>query len=219
MVPSRAVDPTLLVLVRHGETPANTEGIWHGSTDTPLSPRGLEQARLVARWLASGRPVAALYTSPLQRAVHTAREIGARLGLAAQVEADLAEYHLGTWEGRAYRDLLDREDFWRRIARDPDFAPEGGESVRRVGERVADALRRIAAAHPGERAVLVSHGGALSLGLGWLLDGHHASWRRVMHNCAVSELVLDPEPRLLRFNEAAHLEGVEPLDPRALVGR
>jgi broad specificity phosphatase PhoE len=208
-----------LVLVRHGETPANLERVWHGSTDTPLSERGRAQAQRVARLLAESQPRPAfIYTSPLQRAAHTAREIGLLLGLEPVIDADLSEYQIGTWEGRSYRELLEREDFWGRIARDPDFAPEGGESVRQVAERFVRSALRIAAAHPGARGVVVSHGGAMALGLGWLLDGRHSSWKRVMRNCAVSELVFDPEPRLARFDDAAHLEDLGGVDPRDLRG-
>ena len=209
---------TTLILVRHGETPANTERVWHGSTDTPLSERGRRQAQRVAAYLAETAPgVAALYCSHLQRALHTAGAIGRELGLDARVDAELAEYHLGSWEGRPYRELLEVEDFWTRIRGDPDFAPEGGESVRQVAERFASAVGRIAATHPGETAVVVSHGGTMALGLGWLLDGRHSSWKRVMQNCAVSELAFDP-PELVRFDYADHLEGIDPVDPRDLGG-
>ena len=67
-------------------------------------------------------------------------------------------------------------------------------------------LRSIAATHLGERVIVVCHGGALSLGLGHLLDGDCTAWRRVMDNCAVSELVIDPRPALLSFNHTAHLD-------------
>ncbi len=213
-------EPALLYLVRHGETAANTERVWHGSTDTPLSERGHAQAERVGDYLGETLgTAAALYTSHLQRARHTARPIGRALDLEARIDEDLGEYHLGSWEGRPYRELLEQEDFWRRIKQDPDFAPEGGESVRQVAERVAGAMRRIAAAHLGESVVLVSHGGAMAIGLGLLLDAELASWRRVMNNCAVSELVLEPEPRLARFNHSDHLDGLDPVDPRDLGGK
>ncbi len=212
-------DSTTLILVRHGETAANTDRVWHGATDTPLSEKGRLQARAVARHLAEAEPAAAaVYTSGLQRAGDTAREIGLAQGIVPRIEPRIGEYDLGTWEGRPFSELLGVEDFWTRIKEDPDFAPEGGESPRSVASRFEEAVRTIAAAHEGERVVLVSHSGAISLGLGWLLDSRLACWRRVMNNCAFSELVLDPEPRLLRFNESGHLAGHEPLDPRDLSG-
>jgi probable phosphoglycerate mutase len=91
---------------------------------------------------------------------------------------------------------------------DPDFAEHGGESPRQVAERFTGSLLRIAAAHPGGRAIVVAHGGALSMGLAAILDGDYTQWKRVMHNCAVSELVFEPAPALLSFNLIEHLDGI-----------
>jgi broad specificity phosphatase PhoE len=94
------------------------------------------------------------------------------------------------------------------MAKDPDWRPGGGESARGVATRIAGALARLAARHRGERIVVVTHGGALTLGLGLLLDADPSAWRRVMDNAAISELQLEPTPRLLRFNETQHLDGL-----------
>jgi probable phosphoglycerate mutase len=198
---------TILTLVRHGETTANVEGVWHGSIDTQLTERGLRQAERVARHLASTRPqAAAVYASPLIRSFLTARAIADALGLEARIEPDLTEYHLGSLEGVSYQDLTAKHRLFERMREDPDHSPGGGESPRQVAERYAGALRRIAAAHPGENPIVIGHGGALTLGLALLLDGDVTSWRRVMGNCAVSDLVLDPQPALLSFNHTDHLE-------------
>jgi probable phosphoglycerate mutase len=213
-------DPTTLILVRHGETFANTERVWHGVTDTPLSEKGFEQARAVARHLADAEaPASAIYTSQLQRAGNTAREIGLAQGIVPHIDPRIGEYDLGVWEGRPYAELLGVENFWTRIKEDPDFAPEGGESPRDVAKRFEAAVREVASTHAGERVVLVSHGGTMSLGLGWILEQRLSCWRRVMNNCAFSELVFEPEPSLGRFNESAHLSGNEPVDPRDISGR
>lgn len=200
---------TVLTLIRHGETPANLDGVWHGSTDTPLTERGLQQALLVARHVAERHAdAAALYASDLQRARETARAIEQALALPLVLDARLREYDLGQWEGKTYRELHEEHRLWHHMKRDPDFAPHGGESPRQVTDRFTEALRRIAAAHPGERVLVVAHGGALAMALGALLDGDGGSWRRVMDNCAVTELVIEPKPELLSFNHTAHLEGV-----------
>jgi broad specificity phosphatase PhoE len=201
--------PCTLTLVRHGETPANLAGLWHGSLDTPLTPRGERQAERVALHLARTRGDArSLYASTLTRARRTAGAIGARTGLAVATDAALCEYDLGAWEGRSYTELVRDEKLFERMAQEPDWRPGGGESSRAVAERLAGALRAIAARHPGERVVVVSHGGALTLAFGLLLDGDPGVWRRVMDNAAVSELTLHPEPRLHRFNEVHHLDGL-----------
>jgi 2,3-bisphosphoglycerate-dependent phosphoglycerate mutase len=201
--------PTRLTIVRHGETAANLEGVWHGSIDTELTDRGARQALRVAAALAASAPAAtALYSSPLRRARETARAIADALALEPRLEPDLAEYHLGALEGRSYQELFAEHRLFERMREDPDWRPGGGESPRQVAERCAGALGRIAAAHPGERVIVVSHGGALTLGLGLLLDGDPATWRRVMDNCAITELSVASAPALLAFNRVDHLDGI-----------
>lgn len=203
-------DRAILTLVRHGQTSANLDGVWHGSTDTRLTALGQRQAAALARWLADHhRDVAAVYTSDLVRALDTARAIAATLGLEPRAEPALREYDLGAWEGLSFRELWERYRLWDRMRADPHFAPHGGETPRAVVERMVAALRRIASAHRGQRVVVVTHGGGLSMALGALLDGDYTRWDRVMGNCAVSDLVLEPAPALLRFNVAEHLADLE----------
>jgi broad specificity phosphatase PhoE len=204
------VDPrTVLILVRHGETAANSDGVWHGSTDTPLTERGVRQASRVAERIGAAFPdVAALYTSDLERACRTAEAIGAVLGLQHRLEENLREYHLGSWEGKRYSDLYHEHKLWHHIRTDPDFAPHGGESPRQVASRLTAALKKIAVDHPGERVVVVTHGGALSMAMGAILDGSYTEWRPVVDNCAISELVFEPSPELLSFNLTEHLQGI-----------
>jgi probable phosphoglycerate mutase len=198
---------TILTLVRHGETPANVEGVWHGSIDTELTDRGRVQASRVAEHVAATRTdVRAIYASPLQRARHTAAAIAERLVLDVAVEDDLREYHLGAWEGLPYSLLTAEHRLFERMHADPDWEPGGGESARGVALRLAGCLERLAERHAGERIVVVSHGGALTLALGWLVDGDPSTWRRVMGNCAVTDLELGAKASLLAFNESAHLE-------------
>ncbi len=128
------------------------------------------------------------------------------LGLEIRVEEDLREFDLGSWEGKSYRELFEEHELWHHMKRDPDFAPHGGETPRGAARRLAGAMQRIAARHRGERVVVVTHGGVLSMALGELIDGDYSNWRRVMDNAAVSELAFAPEPNLLRFNLKDHLE-------------
>jgi broad specificity phosphatase PhoE len=202
-------DRSVLTLVRHGETPANRGGVWHGSIDTPLTEHGLAQALRVGRYLQQEQGDAtAVYCSPLQRARHTADAIAAALGLEARTEADLTEYHLGSWEGKTYAELAKTHRFWHHLKTDPDFAPHGGESPRQVADRYAGALRRIAELHRGERVVVVGHGGAFSMAFALLIEGDYTKWGGVMSNCGVSELTLEPRPSLLSFDHTDHLEGL-----------
>jgi len=207
ILPRAMATPTVYTIVRHGETAANTGGVWHGSTDTPLSERGRRQAERVAAHLAAAHPdVAALYTSPLERARHTAEAIARALGVEPRIDTGLAEYHLGRWEGETYAALLKEHQLWQNMQRDPDWKPHGGESGRDVVDRFRASLERIGGAHPGARVIVVSHGGALALAMAALLRGRVGEWYEPMANCAVSELVLAPKPELLSFNAVGHLD-------------
>ena len=204
---------TVLTLVRHGQTSANIDAVWHGWTDTPLTQLGVRQAQRVATFLDEHSADATLvYSSPLARARHTAEHIAARLGLEIRIEDDLREYDIGEWEGKTFEELQEVHRLWEHIRADPDFAPHGGESPRRVIQRLTGCLRRIAREHANERIIAVAHGGALALALGEFLSprpNQRAEWVHLMDNCAVSELTLDPRPELLSFNLNEHLEDLE----------
>jgi broad specificity phosphatase PhoE len=197
---------TLLTIVRHGQTSANIDRVWHGSTNTPLTAHGRGQAAAAAAFIeANHKPVQNIYASPLDRAHHTAEAIAERLGLTPEIDPGLAEYDLGAWEGMSFNELWSEKKLFDNMRADPDYRPHGGESPKQVGDRLADSLRRIADRHPGERVVVVSHGGALSIAFGLLLDNDYGSWTRVMNNCAITELALDPQPELVSFNRTEHL--------------
>lgn len=198
--------PALITLVRHGQTSANLDGVWHGSTDTPLTLHGHDQAAATGAFIkANLSPVHCVYTSPLQRAQNTAAAIAEPLGQTPNLESDLVEYDLGNWEGLPFAHLFEEKKLFHNMRADHDYRPHGGESPKQVGDRIARALRRIADRHPGERIVVVSHGGALSIAFGLILDNDYSRWNRMMDNCGISELVLDPDPKLVSFNQVGHL--------------
>jgi probable phosphoglycerate mutase len=199
-----------LILVRHGEIEANVSRVWHGSTDSPLTERGVRQAECAARYLReTSSDAVALYSSPQRRALDTAAPIASALGLEPRIEPGVAEYSIGELEGTPYAELMRPEGFFDRIREDPGYAPPGGESPRAVAERVLRAFASIARAHGDARVILVAHGAALALGLALLLEGDAQAWIRFhKSNCGVSELELTDPPALLAFDRKDHLAGV-----------
>jgi probable phosphoglycerate mutase len=196
----------LLTIVRHGQTSANVDGLWHGSTNTQLTDLGRTQAAAAGAFIESNfRPVAHVYASPLDRAHHTAQAIAGPLGLTPKLENELVEFDLGSWEGMPFATLYKEKKLFENMMSDPDFRPHGGESPKQVGDRLAGALRKISTRHPGERVVVVTHGAALSIAFGVLLDNDYTCWDRMMNNCAISELTLAPTPSLVSFNRVEHL--------------
>ena len=148
-----------IILVRHGETAWNRERRMQGQTNTPLSDIGRAQAKAVGQRLARER-FAALYSSDLERAWDTAAAIAEVTGHKIIEDKRLRERTFGVFEGLSYEDMITRypEEHKRFAAREPDFAVPGGESPRAFFERSLACLEEIAAAHPGETVVAVTHG-------------------------------------------------------------
>ncbi|MEZ5560764.1 MAG: histidine phosphatase family protein [Pseudomonadales bacterium] len=197
-----------ILLLRHGQIRANRQGRWHGSTDSPLTWRGRRQAKRTARHLLQqAAPLGAIYSSPLQRCRHTAQTVADRLQLPVVVEPDLREYAIGEWEDMPFRVLAEQHRFIEMATSDHDFAPPGGESLREVAQRMVPAVRAIAERHDDEETVLlVSHGAAMAVALGAILDGNPATWTNYhFANCSLTELVLSPAPYVNFFNSVQHL--------------
>jgi broad specificity phosphatase PhoE len=145
---------TRLFLVRHGETEWSASGRHTGRTDVPLTDTGIDQATRLARRLRSQR-FAAVFTSPLSRALETCRIAG--LDRQATVTDDLREWDYGVYEGRTSDEIRDDEPGWTIWTADV----RGGESVEDVGRRV-DRVIEAALAVEGD-AVLFGHGHCLRI--------------------------------------------------------
>lgn len=201
---------TRVILVRHGETTANHEQRWYGALDAPLTERGRLQVQATGERFRRRReqePVDAIYVSPLPRARSTAAAIAEALGMEPIVEEGLREFSIGDWEGRTFHDLMENEQLWQRWAQDPTFAPPNGESPASFGKRAIETVQSLAERHPGQRIVLVTHGGVISCVLDAWVGDRSGDWIRWdPHNCAVSELVWDGERwRAESINDVSHL--------------
>jgi glucosyl-3-phosphoglycerate phosphatase len=173
-----------VVLWRHGQSVWNAERRWQGQSDPQLSALGQHQAARAARLLAALRPVA-IYSSDLRRAADTAGQLARLTGMAVQLEKNLRERGGGSWEGLTDAEIRTRyPDAW--AAR----YPPDGEPVASVAERAAEAIERVAdTLEAGSLAVVVSHGGAISLGISRLLGlPENVGVLGVLGNCAWSVL-------------------------------
>ncbi len=197
-----------LLLLRHGQIKANRQGRWHGSTDSPLTWRGRRQAKRTARHIQITQPpVRAIYSSPLARCRDTAEIVAKRLGVEVEIHPELREYAIGEWEDCTFRELAVRYQFVELATDDHDFAPPGGETLRQVAERVVLAFQEIHHRHrDDERVLVVSHGAAMAVALGALLERNPGRWTNYhFANCSLTELVLQPSPYVNFFNLTHHL--------------
>ena len=155
-------EPTRILAIRHGETSWNVQSRVQGQLDIELNDTGRWQAERLAAALAD-EPLAAIYASDLQRALDTARALATRRGLPLQAERGLRERGFGEFEGLTFRDIKIRwpEQAGRWRQRDPEFGPQGGETLADFYARCIDTVTRLAVVHPGQVIALVAHGGVL----------------------------------------------------------
>jgi probable phosphoglycerate mutase len=154
--------------------------------------------------------VAAIYTSDLQRARAPAPAVAGATSAPLTPERDLRERSFGALEGRTFAEVeIDLPELalrWRK--RDPHFAPEGGESLTLLRERIAHTVHRLAARHPGEQVVLVAHGGVLDM-LYRLATGQEIQAPRTwqLANAAINRLLWTPQGlSLVGWADTQHLD-------------
>jgi probable phosphoglycerate mutase len=153
---------TRILAIRHGETAWNVDTRIQGQLDVPLNEVGRAQARRLALSLAD-EALAAVYSSDLQRALHTAQALAGPPGLTPRQDLDLRERRFGVFQGRTYIEI--EAEFpelagrWKR--REPDFGAPGGETLAEFYARCVSTFQRLAAAHRGETIAVVTHGGVL----------------------------------------------------------
>jgi probable phosphoglycerate mutase len=217
-LPAGATD---LLVVRHGESaparPDEPAPLVDGHSDPELAPEGRDQAERLAERLAHEH-IDAIYITTLRRTAETAAPLAARLGLTPIVEPDLREIYLGEWEGLAFRKYVNEKHplaIRMFVEQRWDVIP-GAESNESFAGRVQAGLERIIAAHPGQRVVVVVHGGVigqiLSLATGAATFGFVGA-----DNASISQVVAMPKPLVMRrFNDTAHLDPIFSITPEPL---
>jgi len=200
-----------VVLVRHGETEWNRVQRFRGRIDIQLNETGRRQARALAKRL-SGWPIAAIYSSPLKRALQTAEPVAEACGLEVQILQGVTDVDYGTSAGLSPEEAAARDpevhEIWVQTPLLTRFP--GGESLQQVRERAWSALKEVSGAHEGETILLVSHVVVnrvlMCSALGLVGD---AFWRIGQDNAAINILEgAKGRYHLLLLNDTSHLEGL-----------
>jgi probable phosphoglycerate mutase len=204
------MDATRILAIRHGETAWNVDTRIQGHLDIPLNDTGRRQAERLARALAARDEIHAIYSSDLQRAFHTAQAIAAATGAPLTAHRGLRERGFGIFEGKTYVEIEqawpEESLHWRR--RTPHWAPQGGESLLQVRERITHTLHELAAQHPGQQIILVAHGGVMDQ-LYRAATGQDLQAPRTweLGNTAVNRLLWTPEGlSLVGWADTSHLD-------------
>ncbi len=150
---------TTFLLIRHGESMANTEKRFAGHLDIPLSPLGEQQAKITAAHIASHYAVDAVYASDLLRAYHTGKAVADQMHVPIYTDKALREICAGDWEGVSFDNLQTRfsKSYAVWLTDIGNAACDNGETVAVLQNRFLTALRRIAADNDGKTIVIATH--------------------------------------------------------------
>lgn len=196
-----------LMLVRHGETHANIDHVWHGHTDTALTEKGEQQRARLGEYFHNYLPeIHAIYSSPLQRARLTAESIAARQAHPVNTDPRLMEFGAGEYEGKSFDELRNDLGFIQAVIDDEHHRPPGGETRYEVTQRFVGAVEELRENHRGENLVVVAHGLAIAFALSHWIDRDASKWvNYMMHNTSVTDICLvDQEIKFL--NRTDHLQ-------------
>jgi broad specificity phosphatase PhoE len=205
---------TRIILTRHGQTLWNTEGRVQGSLDSPLTEKGILQARSLAVRLRD-EGIQHIYSSDSLRAIGTAEEIRCELGLDTLItDPALREFAFGEWEGCIWQELRDANpDVFKIWDSEPHLVTTpGGENMGLVMERSWNFLQQIIKSHPEETICVVTHGLTLKILVTKALGFEVHEWAKTpwQHNTALNIFEVvghEWKPRIV--GDCTHLDELE----------
>ena len=198
-----------ILLIRHAPTPETGVRLTGRAPGVSLGEAGEAAARRTADLLAD-RPVKAVFTSPIERTLETARIVAARRQLKPIIEEGLMEMDFGSWTGRTLKSLR-RTKLWEVVRNTPSRARfPNGESFAEAQVRAVAAVERIAAEADRGTAAAVSHADVIKLVLAHYLGQPLDLFQRlVIFPASVSEIILGPGPPAVASVNLLGAEGVD----------
>ena len=189
----------MLLIVRHGRTVANAEGLLQGRVDNPLDEEGVRQAKQIGAALG---PIDVVVSSPLQSALQTAEP----LGLPCRVDERWIELDYGEWDEKPIGEITKEE--WIRWRSDPSFMPPGGESLEELDRRVAMGFEALLLEAEESNVAVFTHVSPIKSAVSWALGtGEQISWNLSVGQAQITRIaVRDGRPVQTSFNESGHLK-------------
>ncbi|MBM45576.1 MAG: phosphoglycerate mutase [Acidimicrobiaceae bacterium] len=206
--------PTLVLLVRHGQTPTTGIELYGRKPGVHLSDKGLDQAKNVAQRIsAMGRQrFEAIYCSPLERTKQTAQAISSELQLKVKQDRGLLELDVGDWTGRKLTQLRKLKS-WSSVQKYPSgFRFPNGESFTEMQTRMAGTVNRLVERHPGKAIVAVSHADPIRALVAHAMGTHLDLFQRtVVSPCSVTAILYTRNgPVVLSVNNTGELSDLSP---------
>lgn len=202
---------TEIIVIRHGETLWNEEGLIQGHLDTDLSPMGMRQAEAIAERLAEEK-ITAIYSSDLKRSYNTAEYLAAKTGHKVITDSRLRERSLGIFQGLSMDEVKQKypDEFNLYKTAGPDYVVPEGESRRQQFERAIECIKEIAERHAGGRIVIVAHGGLLNGLFRYVLDIPISMPTRFkLFNASINTFFIENGTWLLgTWGDVSHLQNI-----------
>ena len=149
----------MIIFLRHAQAENNTERILAGRTEgVPLTKTGIEQAEQIAKYL-KPLDISAIYSSPIERASHTAKIVAKNRSLEVVLDERLTEIDMGKFTRMNYDDMFAKYGniFLKFYENDPVIAEHEVETFPHVQRRVLDIVNQIVKKHKNENVILVTH--------------------------------------------------------------
>ena len=198
-------DPVRLLLARHGQTEWHRDNRYVSRTDIALTETGHAQALALAH-RAEREKVDLVFSSPLGRALLTAKPAAAARNLEPETDERLRELDFGEWEGRTLAEIREEDpESVRRFEESGEHGFPGGEPLHEGAERVFDVFAELSRSHAGGTVLVVAHNTLLRLALCRMLGVELGQYRRLLPrvlNGALSEVhVTESGGALYSFND------------------
>ena len=208
-----------IYIVRHGQTEWNLLGKTQGHGNSDLTPKGIEQAELLADSMTK-YPIDYIYSSDLGRAYQTAEIIGNKLSIEVEKTEALREMNFGTWEGRIIKDIIEEDpELYKMWRNEPHLAkiPQG-ETLSQIKERTDAFIKEINEKYDGKHIVLVTHSLCARIMLLSFLDSDVKNIYRINQaNTALNIIELrDYGPVVMKMNDTTHIINDTKLETSAL---
>lgn len=208
-----------IYIVRHGQTEWNLLGKTQGHGNSDLTPKGIEQAELLADSMTK-YPIDYIYSSDLGRAYQTAEIIGNKLNIEVEKTEALREMNFGTWEGRIIKDIIEEDpELYKMWRNEPHLAkiPQG-ETLSQIKERTDAFIKEINEKYDGKHIVLVTHSLCARIMLLSFLDSDVKNIYRINQaNTALNIIeIRDYGPVVMKMNDTTHIINDTKLENSAL---
>ena len=198
-----------LILVRHGITTCNEDGVLSGLTDSKLSEEGKKQANKLAKYL-KHENIDSIYTTHFSRTKETVRKLSEIKNIQIQETSKFNEINFGDFEGLSFEQIERSypEEIQKMINEGFEYKYPNGESLVDTFKRVKNELNRIIDNNKNSTVLICSHGGTIRNIISYLLcDDYKYHWNFRIDNCSISEIELDNKFAILnKLNDKTYLE-------------